>query len=169
MQSPGHIGMALLFAVPAWFVFSEAKASLAFTALTASMGMFPDGDLVLMQYFFVEHHGLTHSFVFIVPAALLLGAVVTGGYLLVRDDTHTSTAAVYAFATIALFTGMTAHVVADLVTTPDIAPPLKPLYPLVTDRVILDVAFVKSKLWNLGTLALGIVAQGSLALRAYLR
>jgi inner membrane protein len=169
VQSPGHIGLALLFAVPAWFVFTETKASVAFTALAASTGMLPDGDLLLMNYFFVEHHGLTHSFVFTIPTALFLGAVVTGGYLLIRGDKRTSTAAVYGFATLALFTGMAAHIVADMLTTPDIAPPIKPLYPVVSERVILDLAFVKSKLWNLGTLALGIVAQVGFGLRAYLQ
>lgn len=161
--------MALLFAVPAWFVFSEWKASVAFTGLAAATGMLPDADLVLMHHFFIEHHGLTHSFVFTIPTALLLGAIVTGGYLLVRSDTQRSTAAVYGFASLALFTGMTAHMFADFLTTPDIAPPIKPLLPVVADPVILDVAFVKSKLWNLGTLALGIVAQAGLGLRAYLQ
>ena len=68
--------MALLFAAPAWLVFDDARESLAFTALAALIGMAPDADLVLMKYLFIEHHGLTHSLAFIVPAALVLGAVV---------------------------------------------------------------------------------------------
>jgi inner membrane protein len=169
VQSPGHIGMALLFAAPAWLVFSEWKSSVAFTALAASTGMLPDSDLVLMKYFFVEHHGLTHSFVFTIPTALVLGAVVAGAYIAVRGTLRTSKLAIVGFAALGLFTGMTAHMFADILTTPDIAPPIKPLYPLLTDRVILDVAFVKSKLWNLGTLALGIVVQAAFGLRAYLK
>jgi hypothetical protein len=36
-------------------------------------------------------------------------------------------------------------------------------------RLVLDAAFVKSNLWNLGTLALGIVVQAGLAVREYVR
>ena len=162
--------MALLFAAPAWLVFDDARKSLAFTALAALTGMAPDGDLVLMKYFFVEHHGLTHSFVFIVPAALVLGAVVAGVYLAVRDDgpNRASTAAVFGFAALGLFTGMFSHLFADFLTTPDIAPPLKPLYPVLETRVIGDFAHVKAKLWNFGTLAVGIAVQAGLGLEAYL-
>ncbi|MFC6724041.1 metal-dependent hydrolase [Halobium palmae] len=169
MQSPGHIGMALLFAAPAWFVFHGLKTNLAFTALAASTGMLPDGDLLLMRYVFVEHHGLTHSLLFIVPTALVLGGIATGIYLAVRGSSDYSTRQVYAFATVALFAGMLAHVFADVLTTPDIAPPIKPLYPLLETRLVLDAAFVKSKLWNLGTLGLGIVVQVGLLTREVLR
>lgn len=170
MQSPGHIGLALLFAAPAWLVFDGAKKSLAFTALAALTGMAPDADLVLMKYFFIEHHGLTHSFLFIVPAALVLGAIAAGVYLAVRDDgpNRASAAAVFGFAALGLFTGMFAHVTGDFLTTPDIAPPIKPLYPVLEARIVGDVAFVKSKLWNLGLLALGIVVQVGLALKEFL-
>ena len=161
--------MALLFAAPAWFAFSRARTSLAFTALAASTGMLPDVDLLLMRYFFIEHHGLTHSFVFLVPTALVLGGVVAAPYLAVRDGTNGSRASVYGFAALALFTGMVAHLFADVLTSPDIAPPVKPLWPALKARLVLDAAFVKSNLWNLGTLALGIVVQASLAVREYVR
>jgi membrane-bound metal-dependent hydrolase YbcI (DUF457 family) len=159
--------MALLFAAPAWFVFDRITPSLAFTALAASTGMFPDVDLYLMRYFFIEHHGLTHSLVFTVPAALVLGGIVAGGYLAVRGGNRPSASAVYAFAVVALFTGMTAHLFADVLTSPDIAPPVKPLWPVLKARLVLDAAFVKSDLWNLGTLALGIVVQGGLGAKTY--
>ncbi|ESP87437.1 membrane-bound metal-dependent hydrolase [Candidatus Halobonum tyrrellensis G22] len=161
--------MALLFAAPVWFALDDLKANLAFTALAASTGMLPDGDIVLMRYFFIEHHGLTHSLVFIVPTALVLGAIVAGIYLAVRDD-HAYQASgrqVYGFVALGLFTGMLAHVFADLLTTPDIAPPLEPMYPLLRTPMLLDVAFVKSNLWNLGTLAVGITVQAALVVRSY--
>jgi membrane-bound metal-dependent hydrolase YbcI (DUF457 family) len=161
--------MALLFAAPAWLAFSRGKTSLAFVALAASTGMFPDVDLLLMRYFFVEHHGLTHGFFFLVPAALVLGGVVAGAYLLVRDGTRPGPATVYAFAVAALFTGMLAHLFADVLTSPDIAPPVKPLWPVLKARLVLDAAFVKSNLWNIGTLALGIVVQAGFVLKEYLR
>lgn len=160
--------MALLFAAPAWLVFDDVRKGLSFTALAALTGMAPDADLVLMKYFFIEHHGLTHSFLFVVPVALVLGAIVAGLYLAVRSDRRASAAAVYGFVTLGLLTGLFAHMFADFITTPDIAPPIKPLYPVLEFRVIGDVAFVKSKLWNLGTLALGIVVQAGLGLETYL-
>lgn len=168
MQSPGHIGLALLFAAPAWLVFDQFRAGLAFSALAALTGMFPDLDIYVMRYVFIEHHGVMHSLAFLVPAALVLGGIFTGGYLAVRDD-HPAATTVFAFVTVALFTGMVAHMVGDILTSPDIAPPIKPLYPLVDSRFVLDAAFVKSNLWNLGPLALGLVTQGSLAAWRYSR
>jgi membrane-bound metal-dependent hydrolase YbcI (DUF457 family) len=169
MQAPGHIGLALLFAAPAWFVFDEFRAGLAFSALAALTGMFPDTDIYVMQYVFIEHHGIMHSLVFLIPAALVLGGIVTGGYLAVRDDDNPAAVAVFGFVTVALFTGMVAHMTGDILTSPDIAPPVKPLTPLVEERFVLDAAFVKSNLWNLGTLALALVTQGALATWRYLR
>lgn len=169
MQAPGHIGLALLFAAPAWLVFEEFKAGLAFSALAALTGMFPDLDIYVMRHVFIEHHGLMHSLTFLIPAALVVGGILTGGYLAVRSSDRPSAAAVYGFVTLALFVGMFAHMTGDVLTSPDIAPPVKPLYPVVDQRFVLDAAFVKSNLWNLGTLALGIVTQGALAVRGYLR
>ncbi len=168
MQSPGHLGVALLLAAPAWLLFSQFKAGLAFSALAALTAMFPDLDLYVMRYLFIEHHGLSHSLVFLVPAALVLGAIVAGGYLVVSDDNHPALT-VYAFATVALFTGMLAHLVGDVLTSPDVAPPIKPLYPIVEQRFVLDAAFVKSNLWNLGPFALGVVTQAGLGIRRYLQ
>lgn len=162
------MGMALLFAAPAWFAFHGARTKVAYVLLAASMGMFPDSDLLWMRYFFIEHHGLTHSFLFLIPAALVLGAIVTGVYLAYRDGDRPGAWAVYGFVVLALFTGMLSHVFADVLTSPDIAPPIKPLYPLVKTSFVLDAAYVKSNLWNLGTLALGIVVQLGLALNEYL-
>jgi membrane-bound metal-dependent hydrolase YbcI (DUF457 family) len=169
MQSPGHIGLALLLAAPAWLVFDQFRQGLAFSALAALTGMFPDVDIYVMQFLFIEHHGVMHSLVFLVPAALVLGGVVTAGYLAVRDGDHPGAAAVFGFVTLALFTGMVAHMAGDVLTSPDIAPPIKPLYPLIESRFVLDAAFVKSNLWNLGPLALGLVTQGGLATWRYLR
>jgi membrane-bound metal-dependent hydrolase YbcI (DUF457 family) len=161
--------MALLFAAPAWFVFDRITPSLAFTALAASTAMLPDVDLYLMRYFFIEHHGLTHSILFTVPTALVLGGIAAGAYLAVRDGNHPSGASVYGFAVVALFTGMLAHQFADVLTSPDIAPPVKPLWPVLKARLVLDAAFVKSNLWNLGTFALGLAVQGGLGAEKYFR
>ncbi len=169
MQLPGHIGVALLLAAPAWLVFDQFRVGLAFSGLAALTGMFPDLDIYVMRYVFIEHHGLMHSLTFLIPAALVLGAVFTGGYLAVSDDDHSAAASVFGFVTIALFTGMVAHMTGDILTSPDIAPPVKPLYPLVDSRFVLDAAFVKSNLWNLGPLALGLVTQGALATWRYSR
>ncbi|MFC4359203.1 metal-dependent hydrolase [Halobium salinum] len=168
MQSPGHIGLALLFAAPAWLVFHGLKTNFAFAGLAASMGMYPDVDLVLVKYLFIEHHGLTHGVFFLLASALVIGAVVTGAYLAVRDGTTPSSLRVYAFVAVALFVGMMAHLVGDVLTSPDIAPPVKPLWPVVKEPIVLDAAFVKSNLWNLGPLALGIAVQTGFGIREYL-
>jgi hypothetical protein len=60
---------------------------------------------------------------------------------------------------------MLAHLVGDVLTSPDIAPPVKPPWPVIREPVVFDAAFVKSKMWNLGPLALGVVAQIGLGIR----
>jgi hypothetical protein len=97
------------------------------------------------------------------------GGVLTGGYPALRRDRHASAAAVFAFVTVAPFPGMLAHTSGDVPTSPDIGPPVKPLYPPVDQRFVLDAAFVESNLRSLGPLVAGLVTQGALDARGYLR
>lgn len=159
MESPGHLGVALLVAAPIWFV-AGTRTSLAFLGLVLSTAMLPDADLWLTELLPVAHHGITHSLTFVVGAALVLGALVAGVVALVRghvDADLPGTGRAFGFATFGFVTGAFAHLLADFLTTPDVAPPLKPFQPFSEVPVILDVAYVYSPVWNLGLLAVAVL------------
>lgn len=158
----GHLAMALLFAAPAWLLWGRRPA-LAFAALTQVTAMLPDVDLLLEKYFgFIVHHGITHTLLFVSVAGVLFGAVAAvlftstlNAFRLIRsDDIPRET--VFVFAAGAFVAGGTSHVFADLLSAPDIAAPLKPLWPLYDGYLIIDVIRYDSLVWNAGLLVVAI-------------
>jgi inner membrane protein len=57
---------------------------------------------------------------------------------------------VFVFATAGFLTGGMSHLFADLLSAPDIAPPLSPLWPVYTESMIIDVIYYDSPIWNFG-------------------
>lgn len=167
MESPGHIGLALLVATPVWFL-AETRTSLAFVALVASTAMLPDVDLLFTLLLPVAHHGSTHSLLSVVVAALVLGAMAAGAVALVRDHVDADlpgTGKTFGFATLGFGTGAAAHLLDDFITTPDVASPLMPFQPFTEATVVLDVAYVYSSVRNLGLLAVGAILNAALWVR----
>nr|WP_229504767.1 metal-dependent hydrolase [Natrinema versiforme] len=70
----GHLGMALLFAAPAWTVWGR-RGALGFAAFALVTAMLPDTDLALRHVLPVTHHGVTHTVLFVVLLSVLAGAV----------------------------------------------------------------------------------------------
>lgn len=168
MESPGHLGLALLVATPVWFL-AEPRISLAFVALVVSTAMLPDVDLLLTQLLPIAHHGITHSLLFVVGAALALGALATGAVKLVEAHVDTDLPGIgwtFGFTTLGFGTGAAAHLLGDFLTTPDVAPPIMPFQPFTEATVILDIAYVYSPVWNLGLLAVGAVLNAVLWARS---
>lgn len=156
--------LTLLFAAQAWLVFHGLETNLAFAGLAASTGMYPEVDLVLLEYPFAEHHGSTHGVFFLAASTLVVGAVVTGAYLAVRDGATPVGAGVR----VRDGGAVRGHARAPRRRRADESghpPPVEPPWPVVREPVVFDAAFVKSKMWNLGPLALGVVAQIGLGIR----
>lgn len=159
----GHLAIALLFAAPAWFVWGR-RGSLAFVGFTLVTAMLPDVDLFLRQVMpTVQHHGVTHT-VFFVLIASLLGGTLVAKTLTERFNTHAwihsdsiSRETVFVFTTGAFFLGGVSHIFADLLSAPDIAAPLDPLWPLYAEPIVIDVIYYDSPIWNFGLLAVAIV------------
>lgn len=158
----GHFAMALLFAAPAWFLWGR-RGSIAFAAFTFVTAMLSDSDLVLGHVLpGVHHHGVTHTVFFVTLASVIAGAVVarflTSRFEASRwvrsDDIDRET--VFVFATAGFLTGSTSHLVADILSAPDIAPPLKPLWPLYAKPIVVDVIYYDSPTWNFGLLAVAL-------------
>lgn len=160
----GHVAMGLLLTVPAWFVWRRT-VSLTFIGLALATVMLPDVDLVLSRLLpSVTHHGVTHTLVFVLGAAVVCGmavATVLWPRLETRVDTRGESPTepqVFLFATAATAAGGVSHVFADMLSAPDIAQPIEPLWPLVTEPISFDVIYYSSLRWNLGLLVAAVTA-----------
>ena len=164
----GHLAMALLFAAPAWVLWSR-RGALAFAGFSLVTAMLPDTDLVLKTVLPIEHHGVTHTLVFVAIMSVLCGAVAAR-VLTDRFNAHRwihseniSAETVFVFATSGFLTGGLSHIFADLLSAPDVAPPLKPLWPLYDQPIVIDVIYYDSPLWNFGLLAVALAVHVALA------
>ncbi|QLK25056.1 metal-dependent hydrolase [Natrinema zhouii] len=157
----GHLGMALLFAAPAWLVWGK-RGALGFTGFALLTAMLPDTDLVLQQVLPIDHHGVTHTLLFVLLMSVLVGAAVAKWLTPWFAATHwirsteITTETVFVFATAGLALGGISHLFADLLSAPDIAAPLEPFWPLYSEPVIVDVIYYGSPIWNIGLFAVAI-------------
>ncbi|MFH5798710.1 metal-dependent hydrolase [Haladaptatus sp. CMAA 1911] len=164
----GHLAMALLFAAPAWLLW-ERRGSLAFAAFTLVTAMLPDTDLVLRHLIpAVHHHGVTHTVLFVTVASVAAGALtatlLTSRFEAsrwVRSD-RIDEETVFVFATAGFLIGGMSHLFADLLSAPDIAPPLSPLWPVYTEPIIIDVIYYDSPIWNFGLFGVALAVHFAL-------
>jgi len=168
----GHLAMALLWALPAWFVWHD-RVSAVFVAFAVFVAPIPDGDKYLAMAFpdSFHHHGLTHTVVFAVAAALVIGALAA--WLLTDrvdewvDHENFDASSTFVFATGAVLVGLLSHVFADMLSAPDISTPIEPLWPVVDGSWGLDLIWYNNPLWNVGFLAVMLLAHGVLAYSAF--
>ena len=159
----GHFGMALLWALPAWYLW-DGRVSLLFVAFVLSTAMLPDVDLVLQTVLPVQHHGITHTVLFVTTVALVAGAIVEFGLKswlqriwLDNHSTTLATGTLFVFIVSGLLLGGFSHLFADMLSAPDIAPPIEPFWPFFDKPWSVDIAWYKSPLWNVGLLSLAVV------------
>ncbi|WP_436910181.1 metal-dependent hydrolase [Halosimplex marinum] len=168
----GHVAMALLWALPAWFVWHD-RVSVVFVAIAAVVAPIPDGDKYLAMAFpdAFHHHGITHTVIFAVAAALVAGALAA--WLLtdrvdgwVQGDRFDSSS-MFVFATGAVLVSWLSHVFADMLSAPDISTPIEPLWPFVDGSWGIDLIWYNNPLWNVVFLAVMLLAHGVLAYSAF--
>ncbi|PSQ09036.1 metal-dependent hydrolase [Halobacteriales archaeon QS_5_68_33] len=160
----GHLGMALLWSLPVWFVW-EWRVNLAFIGFALSTSMLPDVDLVLRDFLPVVHHGITHTVVFVVATGLVVGAVVEFGLRRWLDRAWfgqrglaVSQWALFTFIAGGLVLGGFSHLFADMLSAPDIAAPVEPFWPVFDKPWSVDLIYYSAFAWNVGLLAVGILA-----------
>lgn len=159
----GHLAMGLLASSVAWFVW-DGRTSLAFVGFTASTTMLPDVDLLLSRYLqTVHHHGVTHTLLFVTVVALLAGQVVTAvadplfrRWYAETEDVRLTEREVTLFVTGGLLVGGVSHILADMLSAPDIAQPIEPLWPFFDKPISVDVIYYSSIWWNLGLLLVAL-------------
>lgn len=154
----GHLAMGLLWAAPAWFIWSR-KVSLAFIGLVVSTSPLPDVDLWIERVApaTVHHHGVTHTVVFVVLVSLVAGAIVAAVFARPLERRFESdrfdTMRVFAFAVGGLLLGGLSHLFADMLSAPDIAQPIAPFWPFIDKPWSVDLIWYDSPVWNVGFLA----------------
>ncbi|MDS0284599.1 metal-dependent hydrolase [Haloarcula onubensis] len=159
----GHLAMALLWAFPAWALWEERVAPL-FVGFAVTTAMLPDVDLVLRAVLPIQHHGVTHTIVFVTAVALVAGGVIEYGLRsrlervwLGERGYRLTAGTLFVFVTAALLFGGYSHLFADMLSAPDIAPPVNPFWPFFDKPWSVDVIWYNSRMWNAGLLVVAVV------------
>lgn len=168
MYPLGHYGLALVFAAPiAWLL--GRKAGTVFTMFTLLAAILPDIDTYVP---YVQHHGLTHTFVFGVGAGLLTGAVAAVGIAVIwghtGPDRYRLLTPRHAFiwGATGVFIGVSAHIVGDVFTVLAVTQPITPFWPIDTQLIQIDVWRYGVVRRNLLLFALGVGVHGLIYWRA---
>lgn len=158
----GHLGMALVWAVPAWFVWHR-RVSLAFVGFVLATAMLPDVDLVLRAFLPVSHHGVTHTLVFVTAVAICAGLAAERvleptlrRWWRWSEGTIASERGLFAFAAGGLLLGGASHLFADMLSAPDVAAPINPFWPLFAKPWSVDLIWYNSPWWNAGLLTAAV-------------
>lgn len=164
----GHVAFGLLFSLLAWFVWDD-RASVGFIGLAVVASLFPDIDLLLSSWFpdAVHHHGVTHTVLFVTAASVVGGAVLAGLFSSQIDDWIGSeqfdTSSLFVFATAGFLAGGLSHVVADVLSAPDISTPIEPFWPVITQPLGIDLVWYNAAWINVGFLSVMVVTHVALA------
>jgi len=165
----GHLGMALLWLAPAWFLLDYRKTAVAFVAVGVPFGMWPDVDLVLEGIFpTVKHHGVFHTLLAVTLFAAVLGPVLGKAAEAVAGDTDwlSPEAAAHSvrFGFLAVWIPGLAHVFADMLSAPDIADSIEPLWPIYGGSIGVDLVWYNNPVVNWGLLVAGVLVNVGLFL-----
>lgn len=166
----GHVAMGLLFSTPAWFVW-RGRMRLAFIGFVLATVMLPDIDLVLHRIApSIGHHEVTHTVLFVVVVAVVVGLIVSHGFMpvlerwwLASEQHPASRATIRRFVIGGLLLGGLSHLFADMLSAPDIAQPIEPLWPVFDKPISIDVIYYSSIWWNLGLLVAAVLVHLGLA------
>ena len=142
----GHLAFGLFFAMPAWFVWAD-HTSAGFVGLAAVAALLPDIDLWLSWLFpaQVHHHGVTHTVLFATLTSLVGGAVLAGAFGDRVDswlsDERFDRSSLFVFVSAAFLVGSLSHLVADMLSAPDISTPIEPFWPFFDKPWSVDVVW----------------------------
>ncbi len=158
----GHLGMALVWLAPAWFVIDRPKTAATFVGVGFWFGLLPDIDLYLRRAFpTVKHHGVIHTVLAVTLIAAVLGPLV--GWILksALDDSEwfSEDAEEHALSLgfVMVWVAGLSHIFADMLSAPDIAEAIEPFWPLYSQVVAFDVVWYTANWFNWGLFLVGIV------------
>lgn len=165
----GHLGMALLWLAPAWFLLDYRKTAWTFVVSGVLFGMLPDIDLVLEGIFpTVKHHGVFHTILAVTLIAAVIGPVVGKVVEAIAGGTDwlspEAAARSVRFGFLAVWIPGLAHVFADMLSAPDLADSIEPLWPIYQGSIGVDLVWYNNPVVNLGLLVAGVVVNVGLYL-----
>lgn len=158
----GHLGMALIWLAPAWFFIDRPKTGLTFIGAGFWFGMVPDMDLVLKGIFpTIKHHGVTHTILFVTVFAAVVGPIL--GWILdaALDDSEWFAEAAenrsLQVGFIAVWVAGLSHIFADMLSAPDIAEAIEPLWPIYQQSLGIDLVWYNATWFNWGAFIVGLL------------
>ena len=158
----GHLGMALIWLAPTWIAVDRPKTAATAIATGFWFGMFPDVDLVVSNYLAsVQHHGVFHTILAVLIFAAVVGPIVGWIWKSWLGDSEwfspEATDRAYQFGFVIVFVAALSHLFADMLSAPDIAPPIEPLWPLVNGQIVtVDLVWYTSPLATWGFFLVGL-------------
>lgn len=161
--------MALIWLAPAWVVFDRDRTAATFVGLGFWFGMLPDADLVLSNWFVtVKHHGVLHTVLAVTIAAAVIGPIV--GWLLKRTlgDTQwfsrQAADGAYGVGFVMIWVAGLSHLFGDMLSAPDIAEAIEPLWPIYGQSIGIDLVWYNSTWVNWGLFLAGVALNVALFL-----
>lgn len=158
----GHLGMALIWLVPAWYFIDRRRTAAMFVAVAFWFGMLPDVDLYLSKWFDgIHHHGVFHTVLVVTLLAVIIGPLVGMVFRRIGSNSEwfSPRAEEHAIGMgfLAVWIPGLSHIFADMLSAPDASTRIEPLWPLVKGPVVLmDVLWYKSWWATWGLFVLGI-------------
>jgi hypothetical protein len=165
----GHLGMAMIWLAPAWFLLTRTKTAVTFVGTGFWFGMLPDVDLLLSNWFpqSIHHHGVFHTILVVTILAAVIGPIL--GWILkaALEDTDwlsPQAASNYlSFGVLAVWIAGLSHLFADMLSAPDASTPIEPFWPLFHGGLFhVDVLYYKSFWATWALLILGLAVNGAL-------
>ena len=164
----GHLGMALIWVASIWFVVDTDRAAGVLVATGFWFGLLPDVDVYLSNLFQdIHHHGVVHTLLAVTLMAVVLGPALGWTLKAALGDSRwfprDATRSAYSLGFATVWIALLSHIFADMLSAPDIASRIEPLWPLYNGPIVLvDVFWYNSPYVNWGLLLGGIVLNGVL-------
>ena len=158
----GHLGMALIWLVPAWYFVDQRKTAALFVAVGFWFGLLPDMDLYLSNWFTgIHHHGVFHTVLVVTLLAVVIGPLVGVVFRRIGENSEWFSARAQEHATgigfIAVWIPGISHLFADMLSAPDVSTRIEPLWPIVKGQIVLLDVFWYTSWWaTWGLLVLGV-------------
>ena len=158
----GHLGMALIWLAPAWFIIDHRKTAATFVGVGFWFGLLPDIDLYLRRILAtIKHHGVIHTVLVVTILAAVIGPIV--GWILqaALDDSEwfSERAEEHALSLgfVMVWVAGLSHLFADMLSAPDIAEAIEPFWPIYQQTIGIDFVWYTANWFNWGLLVVGIL------------
>lgn len=146
----GHVGMALVRLSPSWCFIDRPKTAVTVITAGPAIGLLPDIDLYLSNYIdSIHHHGVVHTVLAVSVLAAILGPLLgrllnraVGGSEWFPPEAENEATTI---GVIAVWVAGLSHLFADVLSAPDVVPPIEPLWPIYSGRLLsIDLLWYRS-------------------------